>query len=574
MLKQFRRAFSSTQGRFNIFSTLNFAKNLVSTPLKHLKRAVQPSGVNYSPQLNTTSDAFEEVSQEWQAMMLSNPYDLNTFNYLEATSQTNFGTVDNPHVVFTSDAPFRYIGCTGQPNEDDYEGHEFLLIMLREGPLQRCPGCGQVFKLVRLRDEYSPEMDYYNSGILPYETQEMSEFDTPTLMNPLKLATHYEYSQFETASNTVYSLVNPDDHDRILTDPAYRMEKTLKSEQLFKIYVDSLRAIDEEYTRQHGDKTIYPMNRVDYVTLIEVEKAVLKIDRTLKKVSKFQARKLIDPANHARREKRMLERKKSRWDNSYTFYYGGLTEEEQQYRDYYESDLEKYPENEKHEEKLDEKSILSRNDYRLENFDFQELYTNNPEDDQTTLAERKIFKYKYRQVNDSAEVFAARNERMIQAHLNRFSNPEFIKEWDEARKAVRDNLDDTEAAMKYFSLLKAEAVQQYKDYYQDDLDHDFSFLQGIEETGEANLISIFENHSIYQGDVSGFATLPRRRWNKSFGLWKNFLLDLNELFSELTPKIKRIQEEAEDLAEKNISAQVLEWRKEEKLEEPKKLGEK
>jgi hypothetical protein len=31
--------------------------------------------------------------------------------------------VDNPLVVFTADAPFRYVGCSGAQNEDDYEGH-------------------------------------------------------------------------------------------------------------------------------------------------------------------------------------------------------------------------------------------------------------------------------------------------------------------------------------------------------------------------------------------------------------------------------------------------------------------
>lgn len=31
-------------------------------------------------------------------------------------------------MIFTSDAPFRYVGCTGPTNEDDYEGHEYQVI--------------------------------------------------------------------------------------------------------------------------------------------------------------------------------------------------------------------------------------------------------------------------------------------------------------------------------------------------------------------------------------------------------------------------------------------------------------
>jgi hypothetical protein len=45
-------------------------------------------------------------------------------------------------------------------------------------------------------------------------------------MNLAKMNTHYEYSQFETPSNMVYSFVNPDEHDRMIIDPAYRLERT------------------------------------------------------------------------------------------------------------------------------------------------------------------------------------------------------------------------------------------------------------------------------------------------------------------------------------------------------------
>jgi Cytochrome c oxidase subunit Vb len=91
---------------------------------------------------NSTYEHFDEVAIEWQALLVGNTYDLQTFQPLEQVTQQNFGTVDNPHMIYSSDSPFRYVGCTGQPNEDDNEGHEFLMFMLREGPLQRCPQCG------------------------------------------------------------------------------------------------------------------------------------------------------------------------------------------------------------------------------------------------------------------------------------------------------------------------------------------------------------------------------------------------------------------------------------------------
>ena len=61
--------------------------------------------------------------------------------------------------------------------------------MLRDGPMQRCPSCGQVFKLIRLRDEYSPEMDYYSNQFLPYDYQDMIESDTTVNMNLFKMTT-------------------------------------------------------------------------------------------------------------------------------------------------------------------------------------------------------------------------------------------------------------------------------------------------------------------------------------------------------------------------------------------------
>ena len=46
----------------------------------------------------------------------------------------------------------------------------------------------------------------------------------------------------------VYSLVNPDDHDRILTDPAYRLEKTKTMQTRVETYVQSLENIEKQLT--------------------------------------------------------------------------------------------------------------------------------------------------------------------------------------------------------------------------------------------------------------------------------------------------------------------------------------
>lgn len=51
----------------------------------------------------------------------------------------------------------------------------------------------------------------------------MGESDNTINFTLTKFNTHYEYTQFETPSNNVYHMINPDDHDHLLTDPAYRL---------------------------------------------------------------------------------------------------------------------------------------------------------------------------------------------------------------------------------------------------------------------------------------------------------------------------------------------------------------
>lgn len=86
MIRQFSRAFSTAKGLSGEASTTGIfekAREFLAAPVKHIKRNLEPTGQDYNPMLNTTSDAFDEVSQEWQALVVGNPYDVNTFNMLE-----------------------------------------------------------------------------------------------------------------------------------------------------------------------------------------------------------------------------------------------------------------------------------------------------------------------------------------------------------------------------------------------------------------------------------------------------------------------------------------------------------
>ena len=153
---------------------------------------------------------------------------------------------------------------------------------------------------------------------------------------------------------------------------------------------------------------------------MEAEAIIKKLDRSFRQVAKFESRKYVDPVNHERREARMQERARLRWDNAYTVFSGCLTEEEQKYRDYFETDLQQNREDERLEEFLDRQELLSDEKYSLRHFDFQEGYTNAPEDDQTSYVEKMIFKFKYRRALDSVGDFDRRNRRMVENQKARF----------------------------------------------------------------------------------------------------------------------------------------------------------
>jgi len=113
-----------------------------------------------------------------------------------------------------------------------------------------------------------------------------------------------------------------------------------------------------------------PFGKDLYESWYNIEKSITKFDRIFNKVEKFDARALTDPINHERREKRMLDRKRTRWTENYTYFFGNLTEEEQMYRDYYESELELDPEDEYIEEKFDELHIAQDGQFDPALYDF------------------------------------------------------------------------------------------------------------------------------------------------------------------------------------------------------------
>lgn len=397
--------------------------------------------------------------------------------------------------------------------EDDSHAHEKMFYFVREGPIHRCQICGQCFKIVRLKDEFNEQQDYYS---LMFST--MSHFDVAEEDMTVSLLNFFgdrPTPAMQTVPGTnVYIHVNSDEADRILVDPAYKLERLKEAHEKLYAMHESFREVDRQLAHQRIHLPT-PFGKDLYETWWKIEKAIKRFDRTFNKVEKFSARKFVDPENHERREARMLERKRSRWTENYTYFFGGLTEEEQMYRDYFETDLEADPEDEYVDELLDERAIAAEGEFQFKKYDFVETsLQDEPHESLDDIVEQKIFKYKYRICNDDPEVHARRQGRVMQRFIERAKNRDAsletdlfelyqadMKEASVAQFALDPAsfktraIDDTRVFREY---MVSEAVNQYKDYYESDGEEQqfFQFLDNLPNRDKIRFAEIFKDYSI------------------------------------------------------------------------------
>lgn len=159
------------------------------------------------------------------------------------------------------------------------------------------------------------------------------------MFNMFKMHSHREPSLFESSHYGMIGVgLDTDVHDRLLTDPAYRMFRHKHGEDKMKVWVDALDEAGYGDSAHRNQRFKEPLSKVAYETIIEAEKVAGIYERLQRKVYRHSVRELLDPANHERREKRMRALQKERWENNYAYFFGGMTEEEQQYNDYFKTD--------------------------------------------------------------------------------------------------------------------------------------------------------------------------------------------------------------------------------------------
>lgn len=531
MLKQ------ATKRRFGLFSGI---KNALKIPFKHANKLFEGSYGDHSP-IGNISEKFDDEASEWKSYVVENSYELNTFQTFEQNIQGNFGTIDNPHLIFVSDLPYRFVGCTGPPNEDDYEGHEIMYFMLREGPLQRCGSCGQVFKLIRLRDEFSAENDYYQRDFVRQHVQEFGEADHWIQQNLIRfmMLSSYEHSHFETATNTVFNLRNSDDHDRILVDPAYRLEQAQLAEKKSGVMYDTLQKIEDRIKEQHGSTQVVS-SKDTYENIINAELALAELDSHFKNVQRFHIRKFLDASNHERREARMLGNAQQRTQQSESIYLKGTSETELQFRDYYESDQEALSSLQFDKANV-KQQILSNPDYKITNYNFQEEYTLTADPDASNYVRKKVFKFNYRQAFVTPEDHQRKEKRMIE----RLASSGFMEKLQELTQNNAKQWADQQTtninSIPFYEMVVEQAVLNYQNYYESDLEDDFEYLVSLPAADKKEFIETFSANGFIQ-EQQEFQTVIQEQLNvdPEQGVMYNGINFWNRMNDYIIPKYNNL----------------------------------
>jgi hypothetical protein len=354
-------------------------------------------------------------------------------------------------------------------------------------------------------------------------------------------------------ATNVWIHVNPDEADRILVDPAYKLERLKEAHEKLYAMHEAYRAVDRQLATQRIQLKV-PYGRDTYETWIGIEKSIKKFDRLFNKIEKFEARKFSDPENFERREKRMLDRKRERWTENYTYFFGGLTEEEQMYRDYFQTDIENDPEDATIEDFFDQKEIAESGQFNPKLYDFVETgLINEVHETFEDLIEDKIFRYKYRQFADAPEVYARRMNRVISRFAERAKTRDPALEADLFDVYMRD---DKDSSIGQFALdsskfrptavvettpmreyMAKEGTQQFRDYYESDAEEikSFEYLDNLTNRDRIRFMEVFEDFTIQKSDSKEYAMIAKREFNPELSAFSNAVLDLVDFRDRVRP---------------------------------------
>lgn len=528
----------------------NNRRNFMERVKGFIDKYTQPQSSNETNHslLDSNLSMYTEVRQ-FRAFLTRNAYDMSIYNESECWPHTNFGTIDNPLLIFGADTTWRMVGCSGPASDEESSSHEKMFFIVREGPIHRCLFCGQCFKLVKLKDDLlAEENTFYSSIFTQISDQVVGSFeDLPIFTYAYTQKDVKDYRSNIMPRDRVFAFLNADEADHLMVDPAYRMEmyKNLELDYYKKRRASGEIMRQQQLCESSSEKHV--LDKQVYETWVNIEREILRFDRVYNRFEKFIGRKLFDPENHERRERRMLQRKAERENENYTFYSEGLTEKEQMYRDYYESDIEEYPDNDIVNEYKDNSILRNRGDFDHKDYVFAEANTS----EMTTLpvdsfVEKLLFKYKYRMFSDVR--YSERSERVSKRAFERASSrdPHVVSNLGDkieeiyARKGLLQDYSQVEdELLPYASYVAEEGLQQFKDYYESDIENGNINSDLLEDLNERDRIKFSE---CYVNEYNKrcitdklYIMIPKRPYDSNKSIVNNFILDLVDFNYRVKP---------------------------------------
>lgn len=486
--------------------------------------------------------------RQFQAYLTKNAYDMSIFNEYDVWPHTNFGTIDNPNLIFGAGTTWRMVICSGPGSEEESQSHEKMYMIVREGPIHRCIVCGQCFKLVKLKDDITAEENMYYSSVFTQISDHIIGHteNVSALTYVFTSADPRNWNTNTLPQNRVYAFVNPDEADHIMTDPAFRMEFYKNAELDYNKKMMVSNEIMNQMRLAGINKEKKLMFKDIYETWYKIERDILNFDRIYNRFEKFEGRALFDSAKHESREKRMLERKNQRTKENYPFYFNGLTEKEQMYRDYYESDLEEFPDDNMYNENLDKSLIASSRNFDMDNYLFAEENSLTPKSPVDGFIEKNLFRYKYREISDIN--YIRRQRRVSQRAFERAKNRD-----EKIVKGLGEKLEEISVKQNYLlnvssledellpfaAYVTEEGFEQFKDYYESDIENGTINKEMLEDLSERDRIKFAEcyvnemNKSLVYDKA--YALIPRRPFDNNQSVVSNFISDLLDFNYRVRP---------------------------------------
>lgn len=89
--------FNQTNKNFSIFSRFK----------RHIDSVLEPGGIESTSALQDTNTSMYSNMRQFQSYLTKNAYDMSVNNEYDLWPHTNFGTIDNPLLIFSAGTTWR-----------------------------------------------------------------------------------------------------------------------------------------------------------------------------------------------------------------------------------------------------------------------------------------------------------------------------------------------------------------------------------------------------------------------------------------------------------------------------------